>query len=377
LLWVCGFGNDAEPLAVFPEAPALPPPVPADAFESADPLDPDEALAADAPWMTVAAASALPVLPVVADDCAEPPLPPPVLSCPAATPEVESPVDPELASVLELLPVSVTSIARASPLLPDCECDHEEDAAFADPEATPLSVADALPVSPDTACAEAEPIGAIDSDVACPELPDCEADVGAGSLLSVTSVAYGVPVGEPPDPDCMLSASPLLVAAALPALPDFAEASALPMPPKAMAVASPELPDCADELCAGSFDPVLTDGAPEDPLLPDPFVSVAPPALPDSALASAEPVGASATAIALPELPECADEGPGCPPGLKDVVMSCGLPSHVALWVSPDPACAFAGPLPAIAMAIACPLPPEVAQLSDCPGTKLRLGSDP
>jgi hypothetical protein len=109
----------------------------------------------------------------------------------------------------------------------------------------------------------------------------------------------------------MLLASPLLVAAALPALPDVAEAPALPMPPKAMAVASPELPDCADELCAGSFDPVLTDGAPEDPWLPEPLASVAPPALPDSALASAAPVGARATAIALPELPECADDGPG------------------------------------------------------------------
>jgi hypothetical protein len=27
--------------------------------------------------------------------------------------------------------------------------------------------------------------------------------------------------------------------------------------------------------------------------------------------------------------------------------MSCGLPSHVALWASPDPAFALAGPLPA------------------------------
>jgi hypothetical protein len=45
--------------------------------------------------------------------------------------------------------------------------------------------------------------------------------------------------------------------------------------------------------------------------------------------------------------------------------MSCGLPSHVALWASPDPAFALAGPLPATATAMACPLPPEVAQLSD------------
>jgi hypothetical protein len=159
------------------------------AFESADPLDPDAALAADAPETTIAVASALPVLPVLADDCAEPPLPPPVLPCPAATPEVASPVDPELELALELLPVSVASVARASPLLPDCDCDHDDEGAFADPGAAPSSLADALPVLPDVACADAEPIGAIDSDVACPEPPDCEPDAGGGSLPSVTSIA--------------------------------------------------------------------------------------------------------------------------------------------------------------------------------------------
>jgi hypothetical protein len=347
LVWVCGFGSEVEPLGPLPEmaplpppfdppepgpggggvdggvppfdppplpgppGPPAPPPLPPEALELADPLDPEAALATDAPLTTTAVASALPVLPVLADDCAEPPLPPPLLPCPDATPDVESPVEPEAALALELLPVSVTSMARASPLLPDCDWDDEADPLFADPGATPVLVAAALPVLPDAACAEAEPIGAIDSNVACPELPDCEPEVAAGSLLSVTSVAYGVPVGDPPEPDCMLLASPLLVTAALPALPDFAEASALPMPPNAMAVASPELPDWADELCAGSFDPVPTDDDPEDPLLPDPFLSVAPPALPDWALASEEPVGARATAIAFPELPECADDGPG------------------------------------------------------------------
>ena len=142
--------------------------MPVAAEDVAAPLDPDAASALEFPLSVSVVASALPVLPVDAEDCAEPPLPPP----PPWTFEVASPLEPDAALALELLPVAVTSMARASPVLPDCDWAHDGEAVCELPGATPASPAWAVPVSPDTASADADPMGATDSAVARPELPD-------------------------------------------------------------------------------------------------------------------------------------------------------------------------------------------------------------
>jgi len=118
-----------------------------------------------------------PVLPDAAEDCAPPPGAP-APAAPLSTSLLESPVEPDVASAEELAPVPVTFTAVAWPLVPE-ELLLEEPVDVA-PGGTPLSTEEALPVLPDSAFAELDPVGATDTAVALPELPDCAPDVGSG-----------------------------------------------------------------------------------------------------------------------------------------------------------------------------------------------------
>ncbi len=359
-------GVEPTPLPVPPEplsGGGFVPPSPPAARDDVSPLEPECAVALDGPLGVTPMAWVSPVLPEEAEDCEPPPVPP-APAAPPSTSLAARPVEPELASADELEPVAATSTAVDFPLLPDWLL---LDAPPDDwPGGTPLSMDLALPVLPDSAFAELPPMGATDNAVASPELPDCAPDVGAG-LLPVSNAVGSEVLGAPPPLCWPWFAAPLLPDAALPASPDLAPACASPMPATARAVALPEPPDCAVELCASLFWPVVSDGdEPELLLFPPPepappLLTREPPALPDWADEPAEPVGAAATAMAEPEPPDCACElSSGWMGAVAVCTPSVGCPSQVEPLASPDRESAVAGPMPPKATAMAGPLPPAV-----------------